>query len=156
MDGYPETEGHEPSHGEHLCWNGEKSQERLSGSSTESKKRRSPGATTSRLYPSLCHHYGHIDKALAKLDKKDPAVEDAKVDAKLPKELKDLRKHFLNDEGASLPPHRPGKDHAIDLTMDEQGREKDPPWGPLYGMSRDELLVLRRPLPTFSTKDGSS
>ena len=62
-----------------------------------------------------------INKALAKLDKKDPAVKDAKVDTKLPKELKDLCKHFLNDKGASLPLHYPGKDHAINLTMDKQG-----------------------------------
>ena len=60
-----------------------------------------------------------INKALAKLDKKDPAVKDAKVNTKLPKELKDLYKHFLNDKGASLPPYCPGKDHAINLTIDE-------------------------------------
>jgi hypothetical protein len=85
-----------------------------------------------------------IDKALSKLNKKDPMAENGKIDAKLPKGLKDLREHFLNDKGTSLAPHRPGKDHAIDLVKDEQGREKDPPWGPLYGMSRDELLVLRK------------
>ena len=83
-----------------------------------------------------------IDKALTKLDKKDPAAEDAKVDAKLSKDLEDLCKHFLNDEGTFLAPHRPGKDHAIDLLKDEQGQEKDIPWGPLYRMSCEELLVL--------------
>ena len=84
----------------------------------------------------------NIDKALAKLDKKDPAVEDAKVNIKLPKELRDLHKHFLNDKGTSLPLHWPGKDHAIDLAMDKQGQEKDAPWGPLYGISCNKLLVL--------------
>lgn len=62
-----------------------------------------------------------IDKALAKLDKKDPAAEDAKVDMKLPNDLKDLYKHFLNDEGTSLPCHCPRKDHAINLVKDKQG-----------------------------------
>ena len=38
-----------------------------------------------------------INKALIKLDKKDPAAEDAKVDVKLPKDLEDLCEHFLND-----------------------------------------------------------
>ena len=62
-----------------------------------------------------------INKALAKLDKKDPAAEDAKVNIKLPKELKDLYKHFLNDKGTSLPLHCPGKDHTINLVKDKQG-----------------------------------
>ena len=83
-----------------------------------------------------------IDKALIKLDKKDPIAEDAKVDAKLPKDLRDLCNHFLNDKGTFLAPHRPGKDHAINLVKDKQGREKDVPWGPLYSMSYEELLVL--------------
>jgi hypothetical protein len=46
-----------------------------------------------------------------------------------------------------LPPVRGiGVDHAIELERDENGREKEPPWGPLYSMSRDELLVLRKTL----------
>ena len=45
----------------------------------------------------------NINKALVKLDKKDPIAEDAKVDIKLSKELRDLYKHFLNNKGTSLP-----------------------------------------------------
>ena len=45
-----------------------------------------------------------------------------------------------------LPPHRPGVDTHIKLNKDSQGNEKEVPWGPLYGMSRDELLVLRKTL----------
>ncbi|KAI0991679.1 hypothetical protein K3495_g16508, partial [Podosphaera aphanis] len=45
-----------------------------------------------------------------------------------------------------LPPHRPGVDLAIEIERDEQGRQKDLPKGPLYGMSRDELLCLRKEL----------
>jgi hypothetical protein len=110
----------------------------------KAKREGAPGPRRADYTQVFAITMADIDKALAKLDRKDPAVEDAKVDTKLPKELKDLREHFLNDEGTSLPPHRPGKDHAIDLVVDEQGREKDAPWGPLYGMSRDELLVLRK------------
>ena len=83
-----------------------------------------------------------IDKALAKLDKKNLAVKDTKVDIKLPKELRDLHKYFLNDKDISLPLHQPGKDYTINLAIDKQGQEKDPAWGPLYRISRDELLVL--------------
>lgn len=41
-------------------------------------------------------------------------------------------------------PHRPGVDLAIEIEKDEQGRTRDLPRGPLYGMSRDELLYLRK------------
>ena len=46
-----------------------------------------------------------------------------------------------------LPPLRGrGIDHSIELEKDDNGREKEVPWGPLYNMSRDELLVLRKTL----------
>ena len=46
-----------------------------------------------------------------------------------------------------LPPVRGiGVDYAIELKRDENSKEKEPPWGPLYNMSRDELLVLRKTL----------
>jgi hypothetical protein len=46
-----------------------------------------------------------------------------------------------------LPPARGrGIDHSIELERDDNGREKEVPWGPLYNMSRDELLVLRKTL----------
>ena len=40
----------------------------------------------------------------------------------------------------------------INLERDEKGREKPIPWGPLYGMSRDELLVLRKTLTDYLEK----
>ncbi|KAL2888545.1 Pol-like protein [Ceratocystis lukuohia] len=43
-------------------------------------------------------------------------------------------------------PHRPGIDMAINLKKGDDGHDKRPPWGPLYSMSRDELLVLRKTL----------
>jgi hypothetical protein len=41
-----------------------------------------------------------------------------------------------------LLPYCPGIDHAIKLEKDEHGREKAVPWGPLYNMSKEKLLVL--------------
>jgi hypothetical protein len=45
-----------------------------------------------------------------------------------------------------LPRHRTGVDLQIELEKDQNGKEKIIPWGPLYGMSRTELLVLRKTL----------
>ncbi|KAI0991140.1 hypothetical protein K3495_g17047, partial [Podosphaera aphanis] len=60
-----------------------------------------------------------------------------------------LRHHFRafeadNNDRNDLPPNRPGVDLSIEIEKDEQGRVKDLPKGPLYGMSRDELLCLRK------------
>ncbi|KAI0994648.1 hypothetical protein K3495_g13533 [Podosphaera aphanis] len=49
-----------------------------------------------------------------------------------------------NNDSTNLPPHRPGVDMAIEIEKDEQGCTKEIPKGPLYGMSRDELLCLRK------------
>lgn len=64
----------------------------------------------------------------------------------LPKYLLQLIEAFEPKNAATLPPHRPGIDHQMPLEKDEDGREKQVPWGPLYSMSRDELLVLRKTL----------
>jgi hypothetical protein len=45
-----------------------------------------------------------------------------------------------------LPPHRSGINHAIELEKDEFRREKDVPWGLLYSMTKEELLMLRKTL----------
>lgn len=67
----------------------------------------------------------------------------------LPLEIQMYTDLFLEDDSSSnncLPPHRPGVDTHIKLKIDDQGNEKEVPWGPLYGMSRDELLILRKTL----------
>ena len=46
-----------------------------------------------------------------------------------------------------LPPHRPGIDHAIEI---EDG--KTPPTSPLYSMSKEQLLVLRKTLTDYLDK----
>ena len=50
------------------------------------------------------------------------------------------------DGGNLLPPLRLGVDTRVRMLKDQQGQEMGVPWGPLYGMSRDELLVLRKTL----------
>lgn len=57
---------------------------------------------------------------------------------KLPKMYHNFLPVFSKEEADKLPPHR-SSDHRILL---KPGSE--PPWGPLYGMSRDELLVLKK------------
>lgn len=56
---------------------------------------------------------------------------------RLPKEIADFTDVFSPREAEKLPPHRPG-DHHIPL---KEGSEL--PFGPLYGMSRDELKALK-------------
>lgn len=65
---------------------------------------------------------------------------------KLPPQLHHYYQAFEpdKDDASDLPPHRPGIDIAIEIEKDNQGRDKDLPKGPLYGMSRDELLCLRK------------
>ena len=65
---------------------------------------------------------------------------------RLPDQVKDFAHLFADDMGANkLPPLRGALDHAIELRK-EDGKASTPPWGPLYNMSREELLVLRKTL----------
>jgi hypothetical protein len=88
----------------------------------------------------------NINKALSKLDRRDPVNNSEKVRKKFPKELKGLERCFDDDKGTAIPPHRPKRDHAIPLKKDEQRKKRDVLWGPLYGMFRKELLVLKKTL----------
>jgi hypothetical protein len=71
-----------------------------------------------------------IEKALAPKVTIDPRE-------KLPKEYHEFLDVFSKKEADKLPPHRP-YDHKIQL---KEGVK--PPFGPMYDMSRGELLVLR-------------
>lgn len=82
-----------------------------------------------------------IEKALSKRDKKptDPRT-------KLPQHYHEFLDVFSPEEAKKLPPLRgAGVDHQIELEK-KDGRTPEVPWGPLYQMSRDELLVLRTTL----------
>ncbi|XP_044720062.1 reverse transcriptase (RNA-dependent DNA polymerase) domain-containing protein [Hirsutella rhossiliensis] len=80
-----------------------------------------------------------IDKALRPKPKTD-------VMEKLPPQYHKWSRAFSQQLADQLPPHRPGVDLKIEVLKDEHGREKPLPWGPLYSMSREELLVLRKTL----------
>ncbi|KAF4474522.1 Transposon Tf2-8 polyprotein [Colletotrichum fructicola Nara gc5] len=82
-----------------------------------------------------------IEKALARFQNKstDPAT-------KLPAHYRHMIDLFKKEVADRLPPHRPGVDHAIQLEKDDHGNEKQPPWGPIYSMSKEELLFLRKTL----------
>ncbi len=100
------------------------------------RRRRTPGTS---VFSVTIHD---INKALA--PKK--VLTNEEVKALLPTQYHEWLTVFLPDEGTKLPPHREGADHAINLTKDAQGNDAQVPWGPLYGMTRDELLVLRKTL----------
>ena len=78
------------------------------------------------------------------------------VEIMLPEEIREYTDLFLEDDEKSntiLPPHRYGIDTKINFRKDDQGRDKEIPWGPLYGMSREELLVLRKTLTELLNKN---
>jgi transposase InsO family protein len=90
-----------------------------------------------------------IEKTLKKLDTKKRTVD---IKAKLPKELHHHLNLFSELAASVLPRHRPDTDHKIELLKDKSGKEMELPWGPLYNMSRDELLVLRKVLTDYLDK----
>ena len=47
---------------------------------------------------------------------------------------------------AELPPHRPGINHTFTLKKGKNRQEKNPPWGPLYRITRNKLLILQKTL----------
>ena len=66
---------------------------------------------------------------------------------KLPQRFYKYLPTFDRKAADTLPPWRgTGIDHRIELERREDGTEPEVPWGPMYGMSRDELLVLRKTL----------
>jgi len=70
----------------------------------------------------------------------------------LPPELEDFRDLFDPEKAASLPSHRGRLDHHIRLRKDDRGRDPELPWGPLYPMTRDQLLELRRQITDLMDK----
>ena len=88
-----------------------------------------------------------ITKALAEKKFTDPRT-------KLPDWI-DPKFHRVFDrkEADKLPVHRKGIDHKIELLRTADGSEPAVPWGPLYNMSREELLVLRKTLTELLDKE---
>ena len=73
-----------------------------------------------------------IEHALKPKIKKNPATV-------LPEVYREFLKVFSHEEANNLPPARPGVDHIIRMQPGIQ-----PPAAPLYGMSRNELEVLKK------------
>ena len=72
---------------------------------------------------------------------------------KLPRRYWKWAKAFSRQLANVLPPNRPGIDHRIPLKCDKDGREESPPYGPLYGMNKEELLYLRKTLTDLLDKN---
>jgi hypothetical protein len=70
----------------------------------------------------------------------------------LPPEVHDMLPLFNRRDAERLAPHREGIDHRIDLREQPNGAPPVLPWGPLYNMSKDELLVLRKTLDDLLAK----
>ena len=89
-----------------------------------------------------------IDKMLKPKVYSDPAK-------KLPAHYHSRLQAFSREIANELPPHRPGFNHTIQLEKNPNGDGKEPkiPWGPLYNMSRGELLVLRKTLTDYLDKN---
>lgn len=88
-----------------------------------------------------------IEKALQPKLPTDPRI-------KLPLHYHEFLSVFDRKEADKQPPHRgPGIDHKIELNKNADGSTPEPPWGPLYNMSRDELLVLRKTLTELLEKN---
>lgn len=86
-----------------------------------------------------------INKALRQKIVTDPRT-------KLPQQYQEFWALFDKSQADKLPPSRPGADHQIQLEQ-ANGKEAEAPWGPLYNMSRDELLVLRKTLTELLDKN---
>lgn len=87
-----------------------------------------------------------ITKALAEKKKTDPRT-------KLPDWIgSEFDAVFDHKAANTLPPHRRGMDHEIVLDPLPNGQQPTVPWGPLYNMSQEELLVLRKTLTNLLDK----
>ena len=76
-----------------------------------------------------------IEKTLRMKTQSDPKE-------KLPEDYHQWLDVFDHTAAERLPPHQVNQDHAIELEPKTDRTAPEVPWGPLYTMSKDELLVL--------------
>lgn len=100
------------------------------------KRESTPAELGTRIFAASL---ADINKALKPKVKGDPMK-------LLPEHFHKVLPLFDAQKAKELPPHRPGVDHGIEIETGDDGKKKTIPWGPLYSMSRDELLVLRKTL----------
>jgi hypothetical protein len=87
-----------------------------------------------------------IEKALKPRQRSDPKT-------RLPPQYHEWLNTFDRSLAKKLSPHWKGVDLHIEVEKDQDGNEKTIPWGPLYGMGREELLILRKTLTELLGKD---
>jgi hypothetical protein len=83
-----------------------------------------------------------INKAIEAKDLKEKPLEEV-----IPEQYHEFLPLFSKVLADRLPPHRPNIDHEVRLKEGET-----PSWGPLYKMSREELLVMKEWLEDNMTK----
>jgi hypothetical protein len=83
-----------------------------------------------------------INKAIEAKDLKETPLEEV-----IPKQYHEFLPLFSKVLANRLPPHRPNIDHEVPLREGET-----PSWGPLYTMSREELVVMKEWLEDNMTK----
>lgn len=96
------------------------------------------------------HDQGHnvelFAVTLADIQKALIPKKPANLDEKLPGHYRDLIGLFKPENASELPHFRgEGIDHKIELVQ-QDGKEPQVPWGPLYNMTKEELVVLRKTL----------
>jgi len=84
----------------------------------------------------------HINKAI-----ETKYLKEKLLDAVMPKQYHEFLPLFSTVVADRLPPHRPNIDHEVRLKDCET-----PSWGPLYKVSRDELIVMKEWLEENMTK----
>jgi hypothetical protein len=87
-----------------------------------------------------------IDKAL----RPKPTVN---VDELLPSQYHPWKQAFDRTLANTLAQHRPSVDLQISIEKNANGEKKPLLWGPIYGINRDELLVLRKILTDLLDKE---
>ena len=91
--------------------------------------------------------------SMADIDKALNVKPRIKLKTVVPEQYWDYLDVFDEDEANQLPPVRgKGIDHEIEL-LEEEGKKPTVFWGPLYNMSKDELLVLRKTLTEYLDKN---
>jgi hypothetical protein len=81
-----------------------------------------------------------IQKALAPKRHTDPYT-------KLPRQYWKYLRLFEQDKAEELPLYQgDGIDHKIKLVQEENRKDPKVPWGPLYNMTQEELIVLQKTL----------
>jgi hypothetical protein len=87
----------------------------------------------------------NIDKALYIKEITNPRI-------KLPEHYYQYLDVFDQRAADQLPPHWPEADHKIELNLDKKGKLPEVPYGLLYQIMQEELLVLRKALTELLNK----